>query len=143
MDAKKIVVLLSAGTILAAAAPAFADPHRWEPRHDRRHAQKRVVVVERHYRAPVRHVIVERPVYVQRRPVVVMHQAPVYYGAEPVYAGYGGYGGYGAFDGNTALSTLGGAVIGAAIGSQIGKGSGNNAAIAIGAVVGGILGSGR
>ena len=137
MNANKILCLLSAGTILIAAAPAFADPHRWEPRHDRRHAQKRVVVVERHYRAPVRHVIVERPVYVQRRPVVVMHQAPVYYGAEPVYAGYGGY------DGNTALSTLGGAVIGAAIGSQIGKGSGNNAAIAIGAVVGGILGSGR
>ena len=141
MNAKKIVCLLSAGTILAAAAPAFADPHRWEPRHDRRHAQKRVVVVERHYyRAPVRHVIVERPVYVQRRPVVVMHQPPVYYGAEPAYAGYGGYGAYG---GNTALSTLGGAVIGAAIGSQIGHGSGNNAAIAIGAVVGGILGSGR
>jgi uncharacterized protein YcfJ len=137
MNAKKILCLLSAGTILTAAAPAFADPHRWEPRHDRGHAQKRVVVVERHYRAPVRHVIVERPVYVQRRPVVVMHQHPVYYGPEPVYAGYGGY------DGNTALSTLGGAVIGAAVGSQIGRGSGNTAAIAIGAVVGGILGSGR
>jgi len=140
MNAKKILCLFSAGTILTAAAPAFADPHRWEPRHDRRHAQKRVVVVERHYQAPVRRVIVERPVYVQRRPVVVMHQSPVYYGAEPAYAGYGGYG---AHDGNTALSTLGGAVIGAAIGSQIGHGSGNNAAIAIGAVIGGILGSGR
>jgi len=134
MNAKKILCLLSAGTILTAAAPAFADPHRWEPRHDRRHAQSRVVVVERHYRAPVRYVIVERPVYVQRRPVVVMHQPPVYYGPEPVYAGYGG---------NNALSTLGGAVIGAAVGSQIGRGSGNTAAIAIGAVVGGILGSGR
>ena len=35
MNAKKILCLLSAGTILTAAAPAFADPHRWEPRHDR------------------------------------------------------------------------------------------------------------
>jgi len=134
MNATKILCLLSAGTMLAAAAPAFADPHRWEPRHDRRHPQKQVVVVERYYHAPARRVIVERPVFVERRPVFVVHQAPVYYGAEPVYGGYGGY---------TALSTLGGAVIGAAIGSQIGKGSGNNAAIAIGAVVGGILGSGR
>ena len=134
MNANKILCLLSAGTLLAAAAPAFADPHRWEPRHDRGNAHRKVVVVERHFHAPVRRVIVERPVYVQRRPVFVVHQAPVYYGPEPVYAGYGG---------NVALSTLGGAVIGAAIGSQIGHGSGNNAAIAIGAVVGGILGSGR
>jgi len=134
MNAKKILCLLSAATILTAAAPAFADPHRWDPRHDRRHAQTRVVVVERHYQPPVRRVIVERPVYVERRPVFVVHQPPVYYGPEPVYAGYGG---------NSALSTLGGAVIGAAIGSQIGRGSGNTAAIAIGAVVGGILGSGR
>ena len=134
MNAKKIACLLSAGTILAAAAPAFADPHRWEPRHDRRHAHQKVVVVERYYHAPVRRVIVERPVYVERRPVVIVHRAPAYYGPGPVYAGYGG---------NNALSTLGGAVIGAAIGSQIGHGSGNNAAIAIGAVVGGILGSGR
>jgi len=134
MNAKKILCLLSAGTMLTAAAPAFADPHRWEPRHDRRHAYQKVVVVERHYHAPARRVIVERPVYVERRPVFVVHQAPVYYGPAPVYAGY---------DGNNALGTLGGAVIGAAIGSQIGKGSGNTAAIAIGAVVGGILGSGR
>jgi len=134
MNAKKILCLLSAGTMLTTAAPAFADPHRWEPRRDDRHAQTRVVVVERYYQAPVRRVIVERPVYVQRRPVFVVHQAPVYYGPQPVYAGYGG---------NNALSTFGGAVIGAAIGSQIGRGSGNTAAIAIGAVVGGILGSGR
>jgi len=137
MNANKILCLLSAGTLLAAAAPAFADQRGWEPRHDRGHVRKKVVVVERHFHAPVRRVIVERPVYVQRRPVFVVHQAPVYYGPQPVYAGYGGYGG------NVALSTLGGAVIGAAIGSQIGHGSGNNAAIAIGAVVGGILGSGR
>lgn len=133
MNAKKILCLLSAGTMLAAAAPAFADPHRWEPRHDRRHAQKRVVVVERHFHAPVRRVIVERPVYIERRPVYVVQQAPVYYGPEPVHAGYG----------YNPLATLGGAVIGAAVGSQIGKGSGNTAAIAIGAVVGGIIGSGR
>jgi len=137
MNANKILCLLSAGTLLAAAAPAFADQRGWEPRHDRGHVRKKVVVVERHFHAPVRRVIVERPVYVQRRPVFVVHQAPVYYGPQPVYAGYGGYGG------NVALSTLGGAVIGAAIGSQIGHGSGNDAAIAIGAVVGGILGSGR
>ena len=137
MNANKILCLLSAGTLLAAAAPAFADQRGWEPRNDRGHVRKKVVVVERHFHAPVRRVIVERPAYVQRRPVFVVHQAPVYYGPQPVYAGYGGYGG------NVALSTLGGAVIGAAIGSQIGHGSGNNAAIAIGAVVGGILGSGR
>jgi len=137
MNANKILCLLSAGTLLAAAAPAFADQRGWEPRNDRGHVRKKVVVVERHFHAPVRRVIVERPVYVQRRPVFVVHQAPVYYGPQPVYAGYGGYGG------NVALSTLGGAVIGAAIGSQIGHGSGNDAAIAIGAVVGGILGSGR
>jgi uncharacterized protein YcfJ len=134
MNAKKILCLLSAGTMLTTAAPAFADPHRWEPRHEFRHAHQQVVVVERYYQAPVRRVIVERPVYFERRPVVVVHQSPVYYGPEPVYAGYGG---------NNALSTFGGAVIGAAIGSQIGRGSGNTAAIAIGAVVGGILGSGR
>jgi len=137
MNANKILCLLSAGTLLAAAAPAFADQRGWEPRNDRGHVRKKVVVVERHFHAPVRRVIVERPVYVQRRPVFVVHQAPAHYGPQPVYAGYGGYGG------NVALSTLGGAVIGAAIGSQIGHGSGNNAAIAIGAVVGGILGSGR
>lgn len=134
MNANKILCLLSVGAIFTAAAPAFADPHRWEPRHDRRYVHQKVVVVERHYHAPARPVIVERPVYVERRPVVVVHQPPVYYGPEPAYAGYGG---------NIALGTLGGAVIGAAIGSQIGKGSGNTAAIAIGAVVGGILGSGR
>jgi uncharacterized protein YcfJ len=134
MNAKNVLCLLSAGTLLAAAAPALADSYRWEPRYDHRQMHQKVVVVERHFHAPVRRVIVERPVYVERRPVVIVHQPPVYYGAEPVYASYGG---------NVALSTLGGAVIGAAVGSQIGRGSGNTAAIAIGAVVGGILGSGR
>jgi uncharacterized protein YcfJ len=138
MSTKKIFCMLSAGTLLAAAAPAFADPPRWAPAHGYRHHPQQVVV-KHHHRPVVREVIVrqtvvvERPVYVHR-PAIVVHQPPAYYGGRAVYAAP-------AYD--PALATLGGAIIGAAIGSQIGRGDGRTAAIAVGAVLGGVLGSGR
>jgi hypothetical protein len=147
MNARKTVLTLAAGTLLA-AAPAFADHPRFPAAHGQRHPQV-VVVKHRHdhrpaaregvvVRRPVvvrRTVVVERPVYVAQ-PVYV--ERPVYYGAPPVHPApvYAGP------PSNQVLSTLGGAIIGAAIGSQIGGGNGRTAATAIGAVVGGVIGSG-
>jgi hypothetical protein len=139
MNAKKTICMLSAGAMLVAAAPVFADPPYWARAHgyrDRDH-DERVVVVERHYRP--RYYVVERPVYVAPRPVVV-YREPVYYAPAPVYAAPPAYG-YGAPRGNV-LSTLGGAIVGAAVGNQIGGGSGRTVATAVGAAVGGVIGSG-
>jgi uncharacterized protein YcfJ len=143
MNARKTILTLAAGTLLA-AAPAFADPPRWAPAHGSRHNPERVVVVkQRHdHRPAVRQVVVVREPVIVRRTVVVERpvyvQRPVYYGAPPVHAApiYAGP----AHD--NVLATLGGAIIGAAIGSQIGHGEGRAAATAIGAVVGGAIGSG-
>ena len=129
MNAKKMICTLATGAALAAALPAFAGPPHWAPAHGYRHKHERVVVVERHYRPVVREVIVERPVYVRRRPVVV-YEAPTYYADPPM-----------AVRGNV-LGALGGAIVGAAVGSQIGHGDGRTAATAVGAVVGGVIGSG-
>lgn len=141
MNAKKTLGTLAAGTLLLAAAPAFAEPPRWAPAYGYRNHSERVVVVKQRpvrevrtvvVREPVvvrRTVFVERPVYVQPRPVYV--REPMYAPA-PVYAGYGNA---------NVLGTLGGAIIGAAIGSQVGHGNGRTAATAIGAVVGGAIGS--
>jgi uncharacterized protein YcfJ len=139
MNARKTVLTLAAGTLLA-AAPAFADHPRFPPAHGQRHQQV-VVVKHRHDHRPAARevVVVRRPVVVRRtviveRPVYV--ERPGYYGVPhtypaPVYAAP-----------EQVLRTLGGAIIGAAIGSHIGNGNGRTAATAIGAVVGGVIGSG-
>jgi hypothetical protein len=144
MNAKKTICMLSAGAMLVAAAPVFADPPHWARGHgyrDRGHGD-RVIVVGRHYRPIVREYVVERPVYVERRVYV---ERPVYYSAPPAYYApapvYAAPPAYGAPRGNV-LSTLGGAIVGAAVGNQIGGGSGRTAATAVGAVVGGMFGSG-
>jgi hypothetical protein len=139
MNARKTVLTLAAGTLLA-AAPAFADHPRFPAAHGQRHPQV-VVVKHRHDHRPAARegVVVRRPVVVRRtviveRPVYV--ERPGYYGVPhtypaPVYAAP-----------EQVLRTLGGAIIGAAIGSHIGNGNGRTAATAIGAVVGGVIGSG-
>jgi uncharacterized protein YcfJ len=138
MSAKKMLCMLSAGALLAAAAPAFADQPRWARAHGYRHHPHHVVV-KHHYRPVVREVVVRRTVIVERpvyfaQPAIAVHRPPAYYGGPAVYAAP-------VYD--PALATLGGAIIGAAIGSQFGKGDGRTAAIAVGAVLGGVLGSGR
>jgi len=141
MNARKTILTLAAGTLLA-AGPAFADHPRFPPSHGQRHNQV-VVVKHRHdHRPAVRQVVVVRQPVVVRRTVIV--ERPVYVGRPmhhgvphtypaPVYAAPAPH---------HVLSTLGGAIIGAAIGSQIGHGNGRTAATAIGAVVGGVIGSG-
>jgi len=140
MNARKMVLTVAAGTMLA-AAPAFADHPRVPAARDHRHGREQVVVVKhpRHQRLVVREVVVRRPVVIRRTVVVerpVYIQRPVYYGVPavhpaPVYASPAPY---------HVLGTLGGAIIGAAIGSQIGHGDSRAAATAIGAVVGGVIG---
>ena len=116
--ASKIALGLATGAVLAASAPAFADPG-WK--HDRgwrngweRHARERVVYVPAYpayavpaYPAPV---IVERRVVV-REPVYVAPPAYVHYAPPPppavVVRG--------------DMNTVGGAVIGAVIGGVIGS----------------------
>jgi hypothetical protein len=77
MTFKKIALAALAGSVLLAAAPAFADNYRGDRRDFRgNHFQKRVVVV--HQRAPYhvqRRVVVQRPVVVRQQPVVVYRQA--------------------------------------------------------------------
>lgn len=171
MSARKSVCMLSAGALLAIAAPAFAERdgpgHRHYHRNDdrdfaleRRHRVREAVV--RRPAVVERRVVVERPVYVERRVVVerpvyverpVVVERPVYVErpvAAPQYPPYYGepaynesyYGSPPAQSGPNPVGAIGGAVIGAAIGSQVGHGDGRVAATAIGAVVGGIIGSG-
>lgn len=138
MNARKTILTVAAGTLLA-AAPAFADHPRWAPAHGQRHQQVVVVKHQHDHRPAVRQVVVREPVVVRRTVIVerpVYIERPVYYGAPhtypaPVYAAP-----------DQVLRTLGGAIIGAAIGSHIGNGNGRTAATAIGAVVGGVIGSG-
>ena len=141
MNARKTILTLAAGTLLA-AGPAFADHPRFPPSHGQRHNQV-VVVKHRHdHRPAVRQVVVIRQPVVVRRTVIVDRpvyvERPVHYGVphtypSPVYAQP---------DPHHVLSTLGGAIIGAAIGSQVGHGNDRTAATAIGAVIGGVIGSG-
>jgi uncharacterized protein YcfJ len=147
MNARKTILTLAAGTLLA-AGPAFADHPRFPPSHGQRHKQV-VVVKHRHdHRPAVRQVVVVRQPVVVRRTVIVNRpvygerplyvERPVHYGVphtypSPVYAQP---------DPHHVLSTLGGAIIGAAIGSQVGHGNDRTAATAIGAVIGGVIGSG-
>jgi uncharacterized protein YcfJ len=143
MFAKNALRILTLGTLVAAATPAFADPPRWAPAHGYR-AQERAAVTHQYYRQPAvrevivkrpvvrKTVIVERPMYVQRhaRYAPPRYRAPVH--AVPVRAGR-------AHD--ATLGTVGGAVIGAVIGSQVGTPEHRPLATAVGAVIGAVVGS--
>src|SRR5512146_1658870 len=141
MNARKTVLVLSAGTMLAASLPTLADPPRWAPAYGYRDRHERAFAVERYRRPVVREVIVARPVvvrqpvYIERPPVVVREQ-PVYYSEAPAYGAAPVY--YSTPARDPALGTLGGALVGAAIGSQVGHGDDRTAAIAVGAVLGGM-----
>lgn len=135
---KKTILALAGGIAVASAAPAFArhDGDRDEYRHGRKH--HRVVEierrVERHY-APVRYVVVERPVVVRR----VYVERPVYVQPSPVYYAYPSA--PVAYPIDLHWGTVGGTVAGAVIGSRFGKGDGRIASTAVGAVLGGMVGS--
>ena len=133
MFARKSIYALTAGTLLAASVPAFADHGHWD--RDYEYGHGRAPAIE--YRYPARPVVVERrverrvverPVYVGR-PVYVERPAPVY---PPVY---------GPARGPNVLGTAAGAIVGAAIGSQVGYGHERAATTAVGAVIGGAIGS--
>jgi uncharacterized protein YcfJ len=95
--------------------------------------ERRVTVVrpaytERHVvvrRPPVREVIVERPVYVERAPV---YHDPYPHAYPPARA-------------TVSPGAVGGAIVGAIIGSQVGHGHNRPATTAAGAVIGGVIGS--
>jgi len=144
MFARKSIYALTAGTLLAASVPAFADHGHWDRDYEYGHGRapaieyrypSRPVVVERR----VERRVVERPVYVGR-PVYVERPAPVYppvYGPAPVYHPPV----YGPARGPNVLGTAAGAIVGAAIGSQVGYGHERAATTAVGAVIGGAIGS--
>ena len=108
MNMKKITLASLAGTVLLAAAPAYADNYRGERQSQRGDRfQNRVVVVQRHvpYQAQ-RRVVVHRPVYVQpravvHRPVIVRHQPTVVYRT------------------SSSHDVLGGLIVGAVLGAVI------------------------
>lgn len=134
MNAKMTFGTLALGTLLTAAAPAFADPPRWARAHGYHRHHDKVVVVKHRHPTVTRTVIVREPVVVRRtvvvkRPVVV--HRPVYYAA-PVYPVHAN---------GAVLGTLGGALIGAAIGGHSGDPGDQAAGAVIGAVVGGVIGS--
>lgn len=108
MNMNKITLATLAGTVLLAAAPAYADNYRGE-RHFQRgdRFQNRAVVVRRHapYHAQ-RRVVVHRPVYMQHRavvhrPVIVRHQPTVVYRR------------------SSSHDVLGGLIVGAVLGAVI------------------------
>jgi len=108
MNMKKITLASLAGTVLLAAAPAYADNYRGERQFQRGDRfQNRVVVVQRHlpYQAQ-RRVVVQRPVYMQRRavvqrPAIVRHQPTVVYRT------------------SSSHDVLGGLIVGAVLGAVI------------------------
>jgi len=147
MNTKKIFAMLSAGAVLAAAAPVFADPPHWARAHGYRDRgyDNDVVVVERYQRPVVREYVVERPVYVERRVVYVERPPvvvgpPAYYPAPPAYNQPPVYGAPSPSS-VSVLGTLAGATIGAVAGHQVGHGNGQTAATVVGGVLGGVLGS--
>jgi hypothetical protein len=119
MFAKKTVLSLTAGLLLASALPALANHDGWQ---HRRFDERRGFVVHRPaygYSAPV---YAPQPVYGYGQPAYV---------PAPYYAGH-----------DNAMATIGGAAVGAFIGSQVGGyGSDRAAAVAAGALIGGIIGS--
>jgi hypothetical protein len=150
MNAKKTVGTLSAGALLVAAFPVFADPPHFARDHgfrDRGHDRGHAVVVVQHYRRPVvrpyvQAVYVARPVYVDRPVYVappVYVQRPVIYSAPAAYYQPAAY--YPPAAPVNVLGTLAGATLGAVVGHQIGHGDGKTAATIVGGVVGGVIGS--
>ena len=127
MLAKRIICMLSAGAMFAAAVPAFAD-HNYR---DGYRAYQRAVParVYHGYGAPAyRHAPVYAHGYGYGQPA---YGAPAYgYGYGPGYQ-----------DRDNAIATVGGAALGAFIGSQVGYGPNQGAAIAAGAIIGGLIGS--
>jgi hypothetical protein len=108
MNMMKITLATLAGTVLLAAAPAYADNYRGERQSQRGDRfQNRVVVVQRHLPYQAQHrVVVHRPVYMQRRavvhrPVIVRHQPTVVYRA------------------SSSHDVLGGLIVGAVLGAVI------------------------
>ncbi len=160
MNAKRTMTAVStlafAVAALVAAMPAFARDHR-----DFRHGER--VVVTRH--APPQRVVVQRPVYQQQRPqvvvrkpvivqrpavverrVVVHRPAPVYrhqpaYAHAPAPVYYGQRAAYRDDDSNPA-GAVAGAVIGGVIGSQVGDHETRGMTTVIGAILGGLIGNG-
>ncbi len=150
MNRSKMLGAIGVALIAGAVSSAYAGPgdrydgHRsaYEYRHGeqaRYYERRGPVAVERHVtvvrpayterhvvvrRPPVREVIVERPVYVER--------APVYH--EPYYD-------YPAARAKVSPGVVGGAIVGAIIGSQVGHGPNRAATTAAGAVIGGVIGS--
>jgi hypothetical protein len=147
MSVRKTVQIVAASALLAASLPAFAD--HGDGRRGRDHWRDRAF----EHRHPARHVVVERPVYVQRRVVVerpvYVEPAPVYgYGQvyEPAPVAYPAYPGYPepVYRSHREVNVVGaaaGAAVGAVIGSQVGYGSNRGATAAVGAAIGGLIGS--
>jgi hypothetical protein len=168
MSVARIVNALAAGTLLAAALPAMAEPggrwdHRgWErDRQDRNVEYRRAprpVIVERHVERRVvvqRPVVVERPVYARRQapvypvyepapvayPAYPSYPAPVTYPSYPAYPEPVAYPDYRRHDEPNIAGAAVGAVIGGVIGNQVGGPYNRGPATAIGAVIGGVIGS--
>ena len=155
MNASKTVGAVGVALIAGAAASAYAGPgdrydgyERWSrpgyeyrsgdrSRYSERRGpvavERRVTVVrpaytERHVvvrRPPVREVIVERPVYVERGRV---YPEPYSHAYPPART-------------SVSPGAVGGAIVGAIIGSQVGHGPNRAASTAAGAVIGGVIGS--
>lgn len=108
MNMKKISLATLAGTVLLAAAPAYADNYRGD-RHFQRgeRPQHRVVVVQKRvpYHAQ-RRAIVHRPVYVQQRTVV---HRPVIVRRAPTVV----------YRTSSSHDVLGGLIVGAVLGAVI------------------------
>src|SRR5688572_9410528 len=121
---KTSLSILTAGALLAVAAPAMADPPHWAPAHGYRAKHQQVVVhrhvqpvvtrkvVVHHHQPVVRRTVVHRyyepPVH---RTVVVHRPAPVYVEPAPVVV---------AQPAPNILGTVVGGVIGAVIVSHVG-----------------------
>jgi hypothetical protein len=143
MFAKTTISILSAGAVLALAAPAMADPPHWAPAHGYRAKQNVVVhkhvqpvvnrkVVVHHHQPVVRRTVVHR-YHEPYRTVVVHRPAPVYVAPAPVYAAPAPV-----YHQPNIFGTVVGGVIGAMIGSHVG----GEMATGAGAVIGGVIGSG-
>jgi len=137
MRNRTIRMLSLAGFAAAAiaATPALAHDHDDYYRHGRFAHEHYPPGHARHYVRET--VVVERPVVIERAPVVVHEWPQVSYDSSP-----GPYlpGAASGDSGHSGWGTLGGAVAGAAIGSRIGQGNGRTAAIAIGTVMGAFVG---
>lgn len=160
MNAKKSMIAVSTlalGVVtLTVAVPAVAGDHRDFRRGERvtviRHAPPQRVVVQRPvYQQQRPQVVVRQPVIVQRpavveRRVVVHRPAPVYrhqpaYVHAPAPAYYGQRTAYHDNDANPA-GAVAGAVIGGVIGSQVGDYETRGMTTVIGAILGGLIGNG-